>query len=188
MITSRRLLGLVLASVALVPGAYGADIDKVEWQDTNAWACAKTIAIQPPKVTGEFKAPLPADDYGKRFADGLAKGLGERFSESAVNADLVITGEFVTLTTGSRAKRFWVGFGAGKSWVDLRLHCTRQATGAPVFSLRQERGSAAGMKEDEVMENVDEVTRDVVAYLTRKLAECVQEAWDRAGAAATPDR
>jgi hypothetical protein len=194
---SRRFVELALA-VALAANLAGAavtapaspepEIDQVGWKDTNAWACAKTIAILLPKVAGEFKGPQPVDAYTRRFAEGLAAGLRQRVGEGsvtvvsttdAVTADLVITGEFVTLTGGSRAQRFWVGFGAGKSWADLRLHCTRRETGLPVFSLRQERGSAMGLKKDEIMENVEEITQDVVAYLGSRSYACDPAAWDR---------
>lgn len=181
---------VVLAVGAAGLPSLGNDIDQIDWQDANAWACAKTIAIHPPKVTGEFKGKQPAIAYARRFADGLANALRARLGEQSVTvvtdstpvtADLVIDGEFVTLTTGSRAARFWVGFGAGKSWADLRLRCARQGAGTPVFALRQERGSAMGLKEDELAENVDELTRDVISAVGHLAAECDQSIWDRIG-------
>ena len=180
---------LVFGAGGLFP-AVCEGVDQLDWQDANAWTCAKTVAIHPPKVTGEFKGKQPAAAYARRFADGLANVLRQRLGEESVvvvagsepvTADLIIEGEFVALTTGSRAARFWVGFGAGKSWADLRMRCKRSTTGTPVFTLRHERGSAMGLKEDEIMENVDEVTHDVSSALGHVAGACDQATWNRTG-------
>jgi hypothetical protein len=183
----KRFLCVVLLFV-LTRTARAEKIDEANWQDANAWACAKTIAIKPPRVTGEFKGPQSQDAYTRHFAEELAAGLSNRFGAGAVTvafpgdaitADLVIDGEFATLTTGSRAKRFWVGFGAGKSWADVRLRATRTATGSQVFYLRQERGSAMGLKSDELEENVDEVVKDIATYLNGVGGTCDPHAWNQ---------
>jgi hypothetical protein len=181
----------VVAFTSIALASPAADIDKAEWQDANAWACATTIAITPPTVPANFKGEQPADAYTRKFAEGLAAGLRKRFGDAAVTvvaatdtptSDLVISGEFATLDTGSKSKRFWVGFGAGKSWADLRLHAVRRATGSAVFSIRQERGSAAGFVGDALMANVDQITHDVVAYLDGVHGTCDRTAWERTGA------
>lgn len=75
-------------------------------------------------------------------------------------------GVFIDLTTGSRALRFWVGFGAGKSFCRVDMKAVDPRSGKEVFTLDHARGSALDIvNSDELLENIDEVILDVAAGL-----------------------
>jgi hypothetical protein len=78
----------------------------------------------------------------------------------APTADIVIKGTFKELSSGSRALRFWVGFGAGTSFCHVEMEGLDQKSGAQAFSIEHARGSALDIiADDEVLENIDEVVR-----------------------------
>ncbi len=149
-------------------------VDEVTWSEAHAWQCAKSISIPTFKVAGEFKAKRPQSEYTQGFAAALAKSLESsgRF-ESVVlldegqppTTDLALEGDFLKLTTGSRAGRFWIGCGVGRSKCQVRITCYRVSDHAKVFELEHARLSAEGLKSDELQENVEEVGADVAEVL-----------------------
>lgn len=176
------LFALMLSLAAL---AAAVEIDEVKWGDQEAWRCARTLSLSPFTVSGEFKGKRPQQEYLDSFQKGLVDGLkGERGLQEVIladkadmaKADLHMTVEFLELTTGSRAARFWVGFGAGKSQCEVRITCTRASDGAKVFALKHAKISAAGLDSDELQENVDEVCRDVVGFLMAHRTPCPRPA------------
>ncbi len=80
-----------------------------------------------------------------------AGGVGLKASEydQAKAADVpaeavIIEGEFVTIDPGSRAKRYFVGFGAGKSAIEIAGRVTT-ATGTTIAEFKQRRIGAMGI-------------------------------------------
>jgi len=149
-------------------------LDEVSWSEARAWQCAKSISIPTFKVTGEFKAKRPQAEYTRSFAAALAESLkGSGRFESVVlleegqppTTELVLEGDFMKLTTGSRAGRFWIGCGVGRSKCQVRIICYRVSDHAKVFELEHARLSAEGLKSDELQENVEEVEADVSEVL-----------------------
>jgi len=129
------------------------------------------------RIQGE----APRGGVRASFASGLASALRNScgFDEVRIigpreepRTDLVVEGDFLHLTTGSRAARFWVGFGAGRSKCEVKMECLVARDRSPVFTLAHGRLSAAGLSGDELQENVDEVLADITASLARARHGC----------------
>lgn len=157
-------------------------IDQFTIKDQAKWSCAKTIAVKLFPVAGEFKGEKDQNYYQNDFANKLASNLKkipgiEKIEvvddKLAISADILIDGSFKDLTTGSRALRFWVGFGAGKSFCRADIKGIDLKSGSEVFSLDHARGSAMDIvSDDELIENIDEVVEDVVAGLMAARGVC----------------
>ena len=177
-------IAFAFAALAIIPHTAGAAkaIDQLKVTDQSKWNCARTIAVATFPVTGEFKGEKKLEEYQQDFATRLAAKLREIpgidkvdvvADTSAVSADILINGEFKDLTTGSRALRFWIGFGAGKSFCRAAMKAIDPKSGAEVFILDHARGSAMDFtNEDELMENIDEVVEDVAAGLKAARKVC----------------
>lgn len=99
---------------------------------------AKTMQSEGPRVLAErFASALTASGPFKQVVV-LKEG------ESAPAGALVLSGKFVTLDPGSRAKRYFAGFGAGKSSVKVAGTVT-DAQGKTLATFEQRRIGAMGM-------------------------------------------
>jgi hypothetical protein len=87
------------------------------------------------------------------LADHIVLGLkGSRFKAAAVSKEggtngedvLIVEGRFVQIDPGSRAKRYFVGFGAGKSSVKV-TGTVKDGTGRLLATFEQRRIGAVGM-------------------------------------------
>lgn len=160
-------------------------IDQFQMNDQNRWNCATSIAVPLFPVTGEFKGIKPVDYYQNDFAQKLAAGLRKISGiekvdvineKSPVTADILLDGRFIDLTTGSRALRFWIGFGAGKSFCRVAMKAVDPKTKSDIFTLDHARGSAMDIiNEDELLENIDEVVADLTAGLSAARSACKKE-------------
>lgn len=99
---------------------------------------SKTMQSEGPRVLGE------------RFVSTLEKS-GPFKSVRVLKADeavpegaLVVEGKFVTLDPGSRTKRYFAGFGAGKSSVKV-AGAVKDSTGRTLATFEQRRIGAMGM-------------------------------------------
>jgi hypothetical protein len=157
-------------------------IDLFNLTDQAKWNCAKSIAVATFPVSGEFKGEKPLEYYQNDFAGKLAASLRkipgiEKVDvvdgKTPVSADILIKGDFKDLSTGSRALRFWIGFGAGKSFCRADMKGIDPKSGSEVFTLDHARGSAMDIiSDDELMENIDEVVEDVSAGLMAARRAC----------------
>lgn len=157
-------------------------IDKFTVKDQVKWNCAKTVAVTTFPFAGEFKGKKDLQYYQNLFADKLASGLRkipgiEKVDvvdgKATVSSDILIEGKFIDLTSGSRALRFWVGFGAGKSFCRAEMKGIDPRSGAEVFGLDHARGSAMDIaSDDELLENIDEVIEDVTSGLMAARKGC----------------
>lgn len=182
-IVTHVMLMFTLLLVSALTAEAVQPIDQFAVMDQVKWNCAKSIAVTMFPVVGEFKGEKKPEYYQNDFASKLASSLRripgiEKVDvvdgKSAVSADILITGEFKDLTTGSRALRFWVGFGAGKSFCRADMKGIDPKSGSEVFSLDHARGSAMDIvSDDELMENIDEVVEDVAAGLTAARGACI---------------
>lgn len=99
---------------------------------------AKTMQNEGPRVLAErLVATL---EESKPFKQVRVLKADEAVPEGAV----VIEGTFLTLDPGSRAKRYFAGFGAGKSAVKV-AGTVKDSTGRILASFEQRRVGAIGM-------------------------------------------
>jgi len=84
----------------------------------------------------------PVDD----FMEGLREDLGMPVERGDGGAGvLVVSGVVEQMDPGSRAARYWGGFGAGAVRVTLALEIRDGASGKTLLTLRQERRSGFGV-------------------------------------------
>jgi len=99
---------------------------------------AKTMQAEGPRVLSErFVTELKASGP---FKEVVALKPGEAPPAGA----LVMTGRFLTLDPGSRAKRYFAGFGAGKSSVKIAGE-VKDASGKTLATFEQRRIGSMGM-------------------------------------------
>lgn len=144
------------------PGTYegwGPDIDQIEIVKTFSFGDYSRIVVQPLDTS---ETPLPEsgdntfDPVKKVLAsatEGFVQGLrGEveadvEMSENAGRAagTLLIRGTVEEMNPGSKAARYWAGFGAGAARAKLSLEIVDAATGDVLVRFTQERRSGVGM-------------------------------------------
>lgn len=177
----RRVLILLAAAVVLPSPLTAKALDSINWSDRAAWNCAKTVAVRPFPVTGEFKGPKSQEEYMRYFVSRLAAatvrpgGVEKIFLVAAneeVQADAVITGEFTELSVGSRAARFWVGFGAGTAKAEVRIQAFRSDERTPIFNLAHARIAPFSLSEDANIGDLDAVAADIGEELLRRREPC----------------
>lgn len=177
----RRLAVLFVIVSSFALSSWCASIDRLNWSDAAAWNCVKVIAVRPFTVSGEFKGPKSQDEYMKYLVSRLAADLVRPGGieevtlvdqKDATKADAVLTGEFLELSTGSRAARFWVGFGAGTAKCDVRIRAYRNDERTPIFDLEHGRVSPFSMSGDANIGDIDAVTADISDELLRRHAAC----------------
>jgi hypothetical protein len=180
--------GSILVLMAVLTGASPAaagQLDMLDLKERNRWSCAKSVALKIFPVEAEFQGERgrSRDFYQKlfarRFSDQLRKIKGiERVDlvdgKSPITADLLIDGTFRDFTAGSRSLRFWVGFGAGKSFCRAEMTATDPKSGTEIFSLDHARGSAMNiLDEDQLDVNITEVVEDVAETLSSLRGDCI---------------
>lgn len=177
------LTTVVTGSICTAAG----QLDTMELKDRNRWSCTKSVALKIFPVEAEFQGERgrSRNFYQQLFATRLSgqlkkiKGI-ERVEvvdgKTPITADLLIDGRFKDFTAGSRSLRFWVGFGAGKSFCRAEMTATDPKSGAEVFSLDHARGSAMNiLDEDQLDVNITEVVEDVAATLSEMRGDCVPQ-------------
>ena len=87
-------------------------------------------------------------DPAAPFAEGLDRGLGGRLRVTRDDAPggpaLVLRVKVVKMDPGSRAARYWAGFGAGAARAELSGELVDPESGATLLRFHQERRSAWG--------------------------------------------
>lgn len=129
----------------------------------------------------DFASNLSDEDsvnLAARFADQLyaavmadrAKHPGESiFREVVRETDevysvLVLDGKVLAFDEGSRAKRYWIGFGAGKAYCTIQATFTNKETGNEVLKTNFEGELAMGFFGGDEEEAVDAVVRSFIEY------------------------
>jgi PEGA domain/Domain of unknown function (DUF4410) len=174
---SRLAMAVTLFAMPLL----AKNLDRINWTDRAAWNCVKVVAIRPFPVTGEFKGEKSQDEYMKylvaRLSSEIVRPGGiERVvlvaKGDSPNADAVITGEFLELSAGSRAARFWVGFGAGTARTDVSMQAYRADERTPIFDLGHARVAPFSLSGDANIGDIEAVVSDIGEELRRRHVEC----------------
>ncbi len=145
-------------ATSTAPGEYTdwrGEIDQLEILETFQRSSYETVVIN---AFDSSNTPLPdADDNTYEpvqtvLADPESSFL-EGMSEAGTQAEkgdggagaLVIKTEVVEMDPGSRAGRYWGGFGAGAVRVVLRIEVADGESGATLLKVQQERRSGLGV-------------------------------------------
>jgi hypothetical protein len=166
------LSALVLAAVAApasarkkaaptAPGKYSewnGEVDELEVVQTFKLADYSKIVVAPFDTKD---TPLPGKDDNTYaavkgvlaapsgpFAQGLSGELGDKVAVSqgteGGEKTLLVRGKVTSMDPGSRAKRFWGGFGAGAAGTGIQGEVVDATSGQVLLRFTQERRSAAG--------------------------------------------
>lgn len=163
---------LILASPAMAarkgkgaptaPGKYTEwqdEIDELEVVETFKLSDYAKVVVEPFDTKD---TPLPEKDDNTYepvqevlaapagpFAAGLTEALDGKLpvSEGTGGGDktLVVRARVLTMDPGSRAARYWAGFGAGAARVELAGEIVDAATGKVLVRFQQERRSGVGV-------------------------------------------
>lgn len=129
----------------------------------------------------DFTSNLNDEDSANladRFADQLYAAIQEEREDSSdrsVFADvvrstdqsdgvLVLDGIVISFDQGSRAKRYWIGFGAGKAYCTIQATFTNKATGATVIKSNFDGELGMGFFGGSADEAVDAVVEAFIDY------------------------
>jgi len=165
MITRRFAVAVVVLAVAAMgakkvptaPGKYegwGPDIDSIEIVKTFKTADYARVVVQPLDVSN---TPKPEekdmmehfDRASRRASESFLKGLRKNVPDAAMaegqpaaSRVLIVRGKVTLLEPGSRAKRMWIGYGAGSSRAAISGEIVDGQTGEVLARFTQERRSA----------------------------------------------
>jgi hypothetical protein len=143
------------------PGTYkewNEDIDQIEIVEKFSMSDYGAIVVTP-FDTAETPLPDKADNTydpvqkvlrnpQSAFADGLTgeiRGVEVKEAESGGPGSLVVSAKVVEMDPGSKAARYWAGFGAGAARARLEITVTDGASGKVLLRIDQERRSGVGM-------------------------------------------
>ncbi len=135
--------------------------------------------------TGE--TPLPEKDDNtyepvkkilKNVEGPLARGLESELDDDELVIDasdktgegvLIVTGEVEEMNPGSKAARYWGGFGAGAAGTRLAIEISDGATGEVLLRITQERrsgvGAFGGDYEELLNRNLEAIGADIALVL-----------------------
>lgn len=170
------------------PGKYedwGPDIDTIEIVQPFHTADYAQIVVEPLDVSST-PPPEDADMQSKvtkvleiatePFAEGVKKGeTGLKIADKVPQAPaktLIVRAKVTTMDPGSRAKRLWVGYGAGAARAAISGEIVDAATGKVLVRFTQERRSGMerfgrGSSYEEIMKrNLQAIGTDVAKILT----------------------
>ena len=124
---------------------------------------AQTMKNEGPRILAE------------RFAAVLGSGPFKevrvlKADEAAPDGAIVVEGSFVTLDPGSRAKRYFAGFGAGKSSVKV-VGTVKDSSGRPLAKFEQRRIGAMGLGGGDslgkLMSDSKSIGEDIAKFMAR---------------------
>jgi Domain of unknown function (DUF4410) len=124
---------------------------------------AKTMQNEGPRVLSErFVATLQGGPF--KSAQALTA------DQEAPAGALVVEGKFLTIDPGSRAKRYFAGFGAGKSSVHV-AGAVKDSTGTTLATFEQRRIGAMGMGGGDslgkLMDDSRSIGEDIAKFLAK---------------------
>lgn len=126
---------------------------------------AKTMQNEGPRVLAERLAETLNESKSFKQVQ-VAKAADEAVPAGGV----VIEGKFLTLDPGSRAKRYFAGFGAGKSSVEV-AGAIKDSTGRTLATFAQRRVGAMGMGGGDslgkLMSDSKSIGEDIGKFLTK---------------------
>ena len=144
------------------PGSYkewGPNIDEIEIVKTFKLADYSRIVVKPLE-TDDVRLPKEDDNTYEPVkkvlaaaTEGFVKGLEEHV-ETKVSVDdksvksagtLIVRGKVVEMDPGSKAARYWAGFGAGAARAKVEGEIVDAKSGKVLARFTQERRSGVGM-------------------------------------------
>lgn len=172
-------------SSSTAPGTYkewGPDIDKIEIVKTFHFADYRDIVVEPFDTSAakmpdkddnsyeDARMTLAASTEG--FVQGLRANLGHKVSigeRASEPGTLIIRGKVTEMDPGSRAARYWAGFGAGAARSEIEGEVIDAATGETLLRFTQQRRSGVGVYggnyQDLMKRNLNTIGEDVAAML-----------------------
>ncbi|MCJ7452673.1 MAG: DUF4410 domain-containing protein [Steroidobacteraceae bacterium] len=152
---------------------------------------SRYTVIEPPKESvrdfkileiRDFKSNLQDEDsirLADNFADRLNKAVqedraehpGESIFEQVVRGDsatgdvLVLDGTIISFEKGSRAKRYFIGFGAGKAFCTIQSTFTNKSTGQEILKTNFDGELSMSFFGGSADEAVDAVVAAYIDYL-----------------------
>lgn len=99
-----------------------------------------------------------AENPGESIFREVVRGTDE------VDSVLVLNGTVIAFDKGSRAKRYWIGFGAGKAYCTIQAIFTNKATGEEVLKTNFDGELAMGFFGGDEQEAVDAVADSFIDY------------------------
>lgn len=92
----------------------------------------------------------------------------QRGGEPAQDA-IILEGQFIKIDAGNRALKFWVGFGAGKSTVEVKGRLIEAATGKELALFVQDRHSPADLSDLEAVLSSDtkNLAQDLAKFIIK---------------------
>lgn len=174
------------AVATTAPGTYeewGPDIDRIEILKTFKFADYSKVSVEPFDTDGvklpekddntyePMKKVLASSTEG--FVQGLRGSVDAKVSvdeKPARGADtLIIRGKVVTMDPGSKAARYWAGFGAGAAKAKIEGEIVDAKTREVLARFTQERRSGVGMMGGDYQElmqrNLNAIGEDVAKLL-----------------------
>jgi hypothetical protein len=163
--TSRRISAVAVLAIAVaamaakkvptVPGKYqewGPDIDSIEIVKTFKASDYPKVVVQPLDGSSTPKAEEPdmvpkvakvAATATEPFLAGVKKGFPDAAIAQGAGAagTLIVRGKVTVLDPGSRAKRMWVGYGAGAARTAIDGEIVDAKSGEVLIRFTQERRS-----------------------------------------------
>jgi hypothetical protein len=125
---------------------------------------AKTMQNEGPRVLAERLAATLTESKSFKQVEVAKAG------DSVPAGGVVIEGKFMTLDPGSRAKRYFAGFGAGKSSVEV-AGSVKDANGRTLATFAQRRVGAMGMGGGDslgkLMSDSKDIGEDIGKFLTK---------------------
>ncbi|HEV7922061.1 MAG TPA: DUF4410 domain-containing protein [Thermoanaerobaculia bacterium] len=173
-------------SSSIEPGKYkewGPDIDQIEIVKPFRLADYRTISVEPFDTA---KAKLPDRDDNSYDAaakvlwsstEGVVQGLrGSVEQRVAIDerpgneaGALILKAKVTVMDPGSRAARYWAGFGAGAARAEIEGELIDAATGETLLRFTQQRRSGVGVYGGDYQElmqrNLNAIGEDVAAML-----------------------
>jgi hypothetical protein len=145
------------------PGKYtewNDEIDELEIVETFKLSDYSKVVVEPfdtddtplPEKDDNTYEPVQQvlKDPAGPFAEGLTGELGGKIAVSQgsggkAGGTLIVRNKVLNLDPGSRAARYWAGFGAGAARAEVSGEVVDAATGKVLLRFKQERRSGVGM-------------------------------------------
>ena len=168
------------------PGTYkdwGPDIDELEIVKTFALSDYDNVVVQP-LATDDVKLPEKDDNtyepvkkvlasVTEGFVQGLRGSIGQKVtiaSGAKGGKTLIVRGKVVEMDPGSKAARYWAGFGAGAARAKIEGEIVDAKTKQVLARFTQERRSGVGMMgggyQELMQRNLNAIGEDVAKLLS----------------------
>ena len=108
-----------------------------------------------------------ADNPGKSVFDEVSRGANTGASQDV----LVLDGTLIAFEKGSRAKRYFIGFGAGKAYCTIQATFTNKATGEVVLKSNFDGELSMSFFGGDADEAVEEVVDAFIDYFSDYFTE-----------------